>query len=111
MIVVLLLILILFVGIYKLIAISSIKVAVFAIDFFLVFFYTIYYLHGLVSVRISSGNVVYFWDCVFGIIAVAIYSFIILTIHHFFTKMNSSFLDVIYTISILKIYQKEFVYI
>lgn len=37
MIVVLLLILILFVGIYKFIAISSVKVAAFTIDFFLVF--------------------------------------------------------------------------
>lgn len=88
MLFILLLILMLFVGIYKFIAISSVKVAAFTIDFFLVFFYTIYYLHGLVSVRISSGNVVYFWDVVFGLISVGIYGFIILTIHHLLPKLS-----------------------
>lgn len=50
----LLLVLILFVGLFKLIALSSIKITAFGIDFFLIFFFDIYYLYGLLSVKISS---------------------------------------------------------
>lgn len=88
MLVVLLLILMLFVGIYKFIAVSSIRIVALEVDFFLIFFYTIYFLHDLISVKIASGNVVYFWDIVFGLLAVGIYCFIILTIHHFLPKLS-----------------------
>lgn len=84
----LLLVLILFVGVFKIIALSSIKITAFAIDFFLIFFFTIYYLHGLVSVKISSGNAVYFWDFVLGLVAVVIYGVVILFIHHMFPNVS-----------------------
>lgn len=88
MIGVVLIVLILFFGLYKLIALSSVKFTAFAIDFLLIFFYTIYYLHNLVSVKISSGYAIYFWDFVFGLIAIGIYGSIILTIHHLFPTIS-----------------------
>lgn len=41
-------------------------VAVF-IDFLLIGGFTAYFLHGKVSMKIASGNAVYFWDIVFGV--------------------------------------------
>jgi putative conjugative transposon membrane protein len=85
----LLLVLILFVGMFKLIALFSIKITAFAIDFFLIFFFTIlYYLHWLISVKILSGNAVYFWDFVLGLVAVVIYGVVILFIHHMFPNVS-----------------------
>lgn len=37
------------------------------IDFLLICGFTAYFLHGEVSVKIASGNAVYFWDIAFGI--------------------------------------------
>ncbi|WP_179939776.1 hypothetical protein [Gemelliphila palaticanis] len=75
------LITLLFIGFYKLIALSSLKITVFAVDFLLIFIYTTTFMHSEVSVKISSGYVVYFWDIVFGILAMGIYGFLILLIH------------------------------
>lgn len=71
----------LFVGLYKLIALLSLKITAFAVDFLLIFIYTTTFMHSAVSVKISSGYVVYFWDIVFGILAMGIYGFLILLIH------------------------------
>jgi len=47
-------------------------VAVF-IDFLFVGGFTAYFLHDKVSMKIASGNAVYFWDIVFGIIVCILY--------------------------------------
>lgn len=81
MITAIILVTLLFIGFYKLIALSSLKITAFAVDFLLIFIYTTTFMHGVLSVKISSGYVVYFWDIVFGILAMGIYGFLILLIH------------------------------
>ncbi|HEM4667066.1 TPA: hypothetical protein U1069_000146 [Streptococcus suis] len=58
------------------IARTSVKLACFAIDFCAVFIYTIYLLHQPISSKIANGNTIYFWDVLFGLIAVLIYGFL-----------------------------------
>lgn len=96
----LLLVLILFIRVFELIALSSIKITAFTIDFFLIFFFTIYYLHGLISVKISSGNAVCFWNFVFGLVAVVIYGVVILFIHHIFPNVSK---ELNYVISFVRV--------
>lgn len=75
------LITLLFIGLYKFVALSSLKITAFTVNFLIIFIYTTTFMHGAVSVKISSDYVVYFWDIVFGILAMGIYGFLILLIH------------------------------
>lgn len=72
---------VLFIKFYAFVLLNSVKIMTFVPDMILIVFYTIYFLHGMVSVKISSGNIVYIWDVVFAILAVVNYMFLLVFIH------------------------------
>lgn len=51
-----------------------VKTSLFSMDKLTIFIASWYYTHYYFSVRFSSGNAVYFWDVLAGILAVVIYS-------------------------------------
>ncbi|MBY4977245.1 hypothetical protein [Streptococcus suis] len=67
---------------------TSVKLTCFAIDFVAVFIYTIYLLHGPVSSKISSGNMIYFWDVLFGLTSIVVYSFLMLLLTIYLPKVS-----------------------
>ena len=50
---------ILFVKLYKNITLFSFKTLAFEVDFFVIFFYSIYFFHPDVSVKLVDGNFIY----------------------------------------------------
>lgn len=58
-----------------------VKTSLFSMDKLTIFIASWYYTHYYFSVRFSSGNAVYFWDVLAGILAVVIYSVLFKIIH------------------------------
>ncbi len=58
-----------------------VKISLFSMDKLTIFIASWYYTHYYFSVRFSSGNAVYFWDVLAGILAVVIYSVLFKIIH------------------------------
>lgn len=72
---------ILFIKLYKNITLFSFKTLAFGVDFFVIFFYSIYFFHPYVSVKLVDGKLQYLLDAGVGILAILIYGFLILFIN------------------------------
>ena len=77
------------INLYKTIAVSSVKIAAFAIDFALVFAVVAYYSHSLIACKITSGNLMYLADIILGITAMLIYGTLLLLIHNRFSMVSN----------------------
>lgn len=71
---------ILFIKIYKNITLFSFKTLAFGIDFFVIFFYSIYFFHPNVATRFVDVKIQYLLDAGAGILAIIIYGLLILFI-------------------------------
>ncbi|WP_195923549.1 hypothetical protein [Clostridium tepidum] len=80
---------ILFVKLYKNITLFSFKTLAFGVDFFLIFFYSIYFFHPNVAVKLFDGKLQYLLDIAFGILAILIYGLVILSINDSFPMISS----------------------
>ena len=73
-----LIILVLFIKLYKNITLLSFKTMAFGIDFFVILFYTIYFFHPNVAAKLVEGKLQYLLDAGAGILAVILYGLLIL---------------------------------
>jgi cation transport ATPase len=80
---------ILFVKLYKNITLFSFKTLAFGVDFFLIFFYSIYFFHPHVAVKLFEGKLQYLLDIAIGVLAILIYGLVILSINDSFPKISS----------------------
>ena len=80
---------ILFVKLYKNITLFSFKTLAFGVDFFLIFFYSIYFFHPHVAVKLFDSKLQYLLDIAIGILAILIYGLVILSINDSFPTISS----------------------
>ena len=80
---------ILFVKLYKNITLFSFKTLAFGVDFFLIFFYSIYFFHPHVAVKLFEGKLQYLLDIAIGVLAILIYGLVILSINDSFPMISS----------------------
>ncbi len=94
------LILLFFVGIplaislYKMIAVSSVKIAAFAIDFALIFILVCFYGHSLLVGKLDVGNLIYLIGVMLGIVSILAYGIAIMVLHIKLPKI-SKFLNLL----------------
>ena len=69
---------ILFIKLYKNITLFSFKTLAFGVDFFVIFFYSIYFFHTNVSVKLVDGKLQYLLNAGVGILAILMYGLLIL---------------------------------
>ena len=81
---------ILFVKLYKNITLFSFKTLAFGVDFFVIFFYSIYFFHPNVSVKLVDGKMQYLLDVGVGILAILIYGLLILFINDTFPMISNA---------------------
>ncbi|MSU03307.1 hypothetical protein [Tissierella pigra] len=84
-----LIILVLFIKLYKNITLLSFKTMAFGIDFFVILFYTIYFFHPNVAVKLVEGKLQYLLDAGAGILAVILYGLLILFINDAFPRVSN----------------------
>lgn len=71
------------------------KVVAFALDYAIILIFGIYFLHNTVSIKISSGNAIYFWDVVFGILIIIIYKFLLIFLKEWIPIVYNIFIYVL----------------
>mgnify|MGYP003622806495 FL=1 len=81
---------ILFVKLYKNITLFSFKTLAFGVDFFVIFFYSIYFFHPNVSVKLVDGKMQYLLDVGVWILAILIYGLLILFINDTFPMISNA---------------------
>ena len=81
---------ILFVKLYKNITLFSFKTLAFEVDFFVIFFYSIYFFHPNVSVKLVDGKLQYLLNAAVGILAILIYGLLILFINDTFLMLSNA---------------------
>ena len=81
---------ILFMKLYKNITLFSFKTLAFGVDFFIVFFYSIYFFHPNVSVKLVEGKLQYLLNAGIGILAILIYGLLILFINDTFPMISNA---------------------
>lgn len=81
MIAVFIILIVLYLGVILFAGATFVKISLFAMDKLAVFIASWYYTHYYFSLKFSSGNAVYFWDVLAGILAVVIYSALFKIIH------------------------------
>lgn len=81
---------ILFVKLYKNITLFSFKTLAFGVDFFVIFFYSIYFFHPNVSVKLVDGKLQYLLNAGVGILAMLIYGLLILFINDTFPVISNA---------------------
>ena len=81
---------ILFVKLYKNITLFSFKTLAFGVDFFIVFFYSIYFFHPNVSVKLIEGKLQYLLNAGIGILAILLYGLLILFINDTFPMISNA---------------------
>ncbi len=81
---------ILFIKLYKNITLFSFKTLAFGVDFFVIFFYSIYFFHPNVSVKLVDGKMQYLLDVGVGILAILIYGLLILFINDTFPMISNA---------------------
>jgi hypothetical protein len=81
---------ILFVKLYKNITLFSFKTLAFGVDFFVIFFYSIYFFHPNVSVKLVDGKLQYLLNAGVGILAILIYGLLILFINDTFPMISNA---------------------
>ena len=69
------------ISLYKMLAVSTVKIAAFAIDFALVFLLTCFYGHSFIGTKLATGNLVYLIDIALGIVATLAYGVLIILLH------------------------------
>ena len=84
-----LIILVLFIKLYKNITLLSFKTMVFGIDFFVILFYTIYFFHPNVAVKLVEGKLQYLLDAGAGILSVILYGLLVLFINDAFPRISN----------------------
>ncbi|MGO1580147.1 MAG: hypothetical protein ACTHWZ_01885 [Peptoniphilaceae bacterium] len=84
-----LIILVLFIKLYKNITLISFKAMAFGIDFFVILFYTIYFFHPNVAAKLVEGKLQYLPDAGAGILAVILYGLLILFINDAFPRISN----------------------
>ncbi|MBU5257236.1 hypothetical protein [Tissierella praeacuta] len=84
-----LIILVLFINLYKNITLLSFKTMAFGIDFFVILFYTIYFFHPNIAVKLVEGKLQYLLDAGAGILAIMAYGLLILFINDTFPKLSN----------------------
>ena len=84
-----LIILVLFINLYKNITLLSFKTMAFGIDFFVILFYTIYFFHPNIAARLVEGKLQYLLDAVAGILAIVLYGLLILFINDTLPKVSN----------------------
>ncbi len=82
-------ILVLFIKLYKNITLFFFKTMAFGIDFFVILFYTIYFFHPHVATKLVVGKLQYLLDGGAGILAVILYSLLILFINDTFPIISN----------------------
>ena len=80
---------ILFVKLYKNITLFSFKTLAFGVDFFVIFFYSIYFFHPNVSVKLVDGKLQYLLNAGVGILAILMYGLLILFINDTFPTISN----------------------
>ena len=81
---------ILFVKLYKNITLFSFKTLAFEVDFFVIFFYSIYFFHPNVSVKLVDGKLQYLLNAGIGILAILMYGLLILFINDTFPTISNA---------------------
>ncbi|NLD16778.1 MAG: hypothetical protein GX666_04250 [Tissierellia bacterium] len=81
---------ILFVKLYKNITLFSFKTLAFEVDFFVIFFYSIYFFHPNVSVKLVDGKLQYLLNAGIGILAILMYGLLILFINDTFPVISNA---------------------
>ena len=81
---------ILFVKLYKNITLFSFKTLAFGVDFFVIFFYSIYFFHPNVSVKLVDGKLQYLLNAGVGILAILMYGLLILFINDTFPMFSNA---------------------
>jgi len=81
---------ILFVKLYKNITLFSFKTLAFEVDFFVIFFYSIYFFHPNVSVKLVDGKLQYLLNAGVGILAILLYGLLILFINDTFPMISNA---------------------
>ena len=76
------------ISLYKMLAVSTVKIAAFAIDFALVFLLTCFYGHSFIGTKLATGNLVYLIDIALGIIATLAYGVLIILLHSRLPKVS-----------------------
>ncbi len=84
-----LIILVLFIKLYKNITLISFKTIAFGIDFFVILFYTIYFFHPNVAVKLVEGKLQYLLDAGAGILSVILYGLLVLFINDAFPRISN----------------------
>lgn len=84
-----LIILVLFINLYKNITRLSFKTMAFGIDFFVILFYTIYFFHPNIATKLVEGKLQYLLDAGAGILAIMAYGLLILFINDAFPKLSN----------------------
>ena len=84
-----LIILVLFIKLYKNITLISFKTKAFGIDFFVIIFYTIYFFHPNVAAKLVEGKLQYLLNAGAGIFAVILYGLLILFINDAFPRVSN----------------------
>jgi len=84
-----LIILVLFINLYKNITLFSFKTMAFGIDFFVILFYTIYFFHPNIATKLIEGKLQYLLDAGAGILAIMAYGLLILFINDTFPKLSN----------------------
>lgn len=81
---------ILFIKLYKNITLFSFKTLAFGVDFFVIFFYSIYFFHPNVSVKLVDGKLQYLLNAGVGILAILMYGLLILFINDTFPVISNA---------------------
>jgi hypothetical protein len=80
---------ILFIKLYKNITLFSFKTLAFGVDFFVILFYSIYFFHPNISVKLIEGKFQYLLDFGAGILAIILYGLLILFINDTFPRVSN----------------------
>jgi hypothetical protein len=80
---------ILFIKLYKNITLFSFKTLAFGVDFFVILFYSIYFFHPNVSIKLVEEKFQYLLDFGAGILAIILYGLLILFINDTFPRVSN----------------------
>ena len=79
-----------FVYFYKAMTITIFKVLAFAIDYFVIVFYSVYYFHSGITTKFATGKEeVYFVNALVGLATILLYTLLIKILHKYFPTISS----------------------
>ena len=79
-----------FVFIYKTVTVSVFKLLAFAIDYFIIVFYSVYYFNSFITVKFFSENMIYVINALLGLAVIIVYTILILSLNSNFPKISSA---------------------